>query len=122
LQQAKTWYQQVYPQNKSSLNTQSIGELYNGDLSQTFKPDWTKAEQYDRLGKHVIELPLDDAAMLGITSKTPAADGTIAYIAAKNNTISRFLVFSNDKGYQACIMTIVADSVWLNNDYANLNY
>lgn len=46
--------------NNGKLITQSTGPMH--DLSQWIKPDWQHPAGYKRLGKNVIEMPIDPGA------------------------------------------------------------
>lgn len=52
----------------------SAGETTGGDFSQIIKPDWNKGQMYERLGKQVIELPLDSVVKLGFFAKAPVIE------------------------------------------------
>jgi len=120
---AKTWYEKTYPgsQNNRLQNMATAGETTNGDFSKIIKPDWNKSLTYTRLGSHVIELPLDTAVKLGFTPEKVAGSYDINKNASKNS----FLIIGDAANYNAYLMTIVADSSYLNGNFgklANLSY
>src|SRR5471030_2993102 len=69
LNQAKEWYESTYPVagNSRMLITQNTRPASSGvfNYSQYVKPDWNYAGKYARLGKSVIEMPIDPSVMLG---------------------------------------------------------
>jgi len=69
LNQARAWYESTYPVagNSRMLITQSTRPAVNGvfNYCQYVKPDWNHASKYARLGKGVIEMPVDPSVKLG---------------------------------------------------------
>jgi len=68
--EAKSWYENAYPNRGTkgqALHTNGTAET---DISQVVKPYWQQAERYERLGKEVIEIPVDSAAKFGLALKT----------------------------------------------------
>ena len=120
--QAKSWYESNYPVSaaaKSSLAAQSIPATVKstGDLSQLIKPDWQNAAKYNRLGKSVIEMPVDPGVNFGSDIKNATANK--AYSNKKYNR-SYYLLLNDGKTYQAFIMMIMADSTYVNNNLGKL--
>ena len=122
---ARTWYEQTFPvktgnANLKTLNLNTIGESTNGDFSQIVKPDWNHASIYNRFGKQVIEMPLDSAVMLGIVPQNTATVKN-EYDFNKSYSKSSFLLLNDSKGgYEAYIMTLIADSAWVGGDFTKL--
>ncbi|MBB5396355.1 hypothetical protein [Mucilaginibacter sp. AK015] len=57
---AKSWYESTFPVTGSSNQTVHTNSTGTGfDLSQRVKPDWKHTATYARLGKDVIEMPID---------------------------------------------------------------
>jgi hypothetical protein len=114
LEEAKSWYEKNYIANSSgqALHTNSTG----ADLSQKVKPDWQHTATYARLGKDVIEMPIDPNSKFGSILKKKVNNH--AY--DKSYTRSSFLLLKSEKGYEAYIMTIVADSSYIKNNPAKL--
>jgi hypothetical protein len=58
---AKKWYENTYPagSSKGMVMANSIEKNTIPDMSQIITPDWGEADGYTRLGKNVIEIPMD---------------------------------------------------------------
>ncbi len=113
--QAKAWYESAYPVSGTTggtLITQTVGGTH--DLTQWVKPDWQHTVSYARLGKNVIEMPVDPASKFGSTLKIGNKLLNKAY------SRSYFLLLNDGKTYQAYILTILADSSYVNNDLSKL--
>jgi hypothetical protein len=112
--QAKVWYESTYPV-KSIVNgkliTQSTGSQ---DLSQWIKPDWQHSNKYKKLGKDVIEMPIDPSAKFGSAAQIGAGLTNKAY------SRSYFLLLNDGKSYTAYIMMVLADSDYVKNDTSKL--
>ena len=113
--QAKVWYENTYPMKSSTngkLTTQSTG---NQDLSQWIKPDWQRCSKYKKLGKDVIEMPIDPSSKFG----------SLAHIGGEvtNRAYSRsyFLLLNYGKSYTAYIMMVLADSDYVKNDTSKIS-
>ncbi|WP_295796841.1 hypothetical protein [Mucilaginibacter sp.] len=114
---AKAWYENTYPANGSTsgkLLTQSAGEHH--DLSQWIKPDWQHVEMYTRLGKSVIELPIEPSAKFGLTLQFGTRRVDPIY------SRSYFLLINDGQKYNAYVLTIIADSSYVNNDVSKLTH
>jgi hypothetical protein len=113
--QAKTWYESTYPVSSTKVTTQANGT--NTDLSQIIKPDWQHNASYTRFNKKVIELPLDPS------SKFNPAIKNMTTGRSSNSTYSRssFILINNGSGYDAYVMTLIADSAYLKNDLSKLD-
>ena len=119
---AKAWYESTYPVNANGgkLATQGVNSQNgNGafDYSQAIKPDWGHASTYTRLGRNVIEMPIDPSGSI-YSALAGSATGPGMY--PKENSRSSFILLSNGKGYDAYIMTILADPSYLKNDHSKL--
>jgi hypothetical protein len=115
--QAKTWYESSYPSSgstNSSLGTQSTGG--SRDLSKLIKPDWQHAASYVSNNKNVIEIPVDPAAKFISTVKIGNKALNKAY------SRSSYLLINDGKNYHAYILTIIADSAYVNNDLSKLSH
>jgi hypothetical protein len=137
--QAKSWYESTYPVSSTKVTTQANGT--NADLSQISKPDWQHNSSYTRFNKKVIELPLDPSSKFNpaIKNMTTAAaitadvaraiSGTVWAIKnmttgrSSNSAYSRssFILINNGNGYDAYVMTLIADSAYLKNDRSKLD-
>jgi hypothetical protein len=125
---AKAWYESAYPtnittgkalnlnKNTSIANYNAGGMANHFDYTRHIKPDWNHADTYARLGKDVVELPLD-----------PSSDNIAADFKAGNGVIykhqysrSSFILLKDARGYQAYVMTIIADSAYIGNDLSKL--
>ena len=113
---AKTWFEKTYPARSSgqSNHTNSTGTGF--DLSQRIKPDWQHTATYARLGKDVIEMPIDPDSKFGSILKKKVNNHTYS----KTYTRSSYLLLKGEKGYQAYIMTIVGDSSYIKGDPGKL--
>src|SRR3569833_1505920 len=114
---AKAWYESTYPANQSSsgkLLTQSTGE--RRDLSQWIKPDWLHAETYTRFGKSVIELPIEPSAKFGLTLQFGKKRVVPTF------SRSYFQLINDGLKYNAYVLTIIADSSYVNNDVRKLTH
>jgi hypothetical protein len=113
---AKTWYQSTYPVLTTSVTKLQQQNDYTGstgiDFTQLVKPDWSKGISYTRSGIKVVELPLNDSSTLLETLHTA---GT-ALPGKQKNSKTSFLVLNNNGTYSAYLMTIIADSAYLNNN------
>jgi len=114
--QAKIWYESVYPAiNTGNIRIESTGATKT-PLNALIKPNWDKAVSYTRFNKNVVELPLDTAVKLGFT-----LNKNNSFNFKKNPSKSSFLILNDGKTYTAYIMTILADSAYLQNNYNKLN-
>lgn len=113
--QAKNWYESTYPVNTNKITTQANGT--NTDLSQIIKPDWQHNSSYTRFNKKVIELPLDPSSKFNPAVKNMASGRS------SNSAYSRssFILINNGSGYDAYVMTLIADSAYLKNDLSKLD-
>jgi hypothetical protein len=112
---ARSWYESAYPVNNSDngkLVTQSTGGSY--DLSKLIKPDWQHAVTYNSDNKNVIEMPVDPAAKFVSTFKIGSKSLNKAY------SRSYYLLMNDGKEYKAYILTIIADSAYVKNDFSKL--
>jgi len=113
LNQAKEWYESTYPLAGSTrmLVTQNTRPVVssNFDFSQYIKPDWKHAKKYNRLGKNVIELPIDLSAPLASAIKNQT---TGKILNPKENSRSSFILLNDGKNYEAYVMTLLADSAY----------
>jgi len=111
--QAKSWYESTYPTG-NKLN--SLATTGNKDLSQLIKPDWQHTASYSRFNQQVIEMPVDPSVKFGSAIKNMTT-GQIT-----NNAYSRssFILLNNGTGYDAYVMTLIADSVYIKNDLSKL--
>jgi len=111
--QAKSWYESTYPTG-NKLN--SLATTGNKDLSQLIKPDWQHTASYSRFNQQVIEMPVDPSVKFASAIKNMTT-GQIT-----NNAYSRssFILLNNGTGYDAYVMTLIADSVYIKNDLSKL--
>lgn len=116
LNQAKSWYESTYPAagNTRMLITQSTRPAVNSifDFTQYIKPDWNHAKKYNRLGKNVIELPIDPSGKISSAIKN---QNTGKILNAKERSKSSFILLNDGKNYEAYIMTLLADSIYAKN-------
>ncbi|WP_162429145.1 hypothetical protein [Mucilaginibacter sp. 14171R-50] len=107
---AKTWYESTFPVTGGSNQTVHTSSTGTGfDLSQRVKPDWQHTATYARLGKDVIEMPVDPDSKFNSILKRKINNR--AY--SKSYTRSSYLLLKDGKGYKAYIMTIVGDSSYI---------
>lgn len=120
ISQTKAWYQKTYPVtvSKSDLKTQGLSSSGSNDFSQVLKPDWEQAAAYSRLNSEVVEMPLDSAAKLALVDKNVNIN---TFDFNKSYSKSSFLILNDGSNYSAYIMTIVADSSYLKNDFSKLS-
>lgn len=113
--QAKSWYESTFPVNSNKQNTQAT--TTNSDLSQLIKPDWQHNASYTRFNKPVIEIPIDPSSKFNpsIKNKTTGWSSNQAY------SRSSFILLNNGSGYDAYVMTLIADSAYLKNDLSKLD-
>lgn len=113
---AQQWYERTYPKNiqGTSLVTQSTGD--KRDMSQIIKPDWKHAVSYTRLGKKVIELPVDASVKVALTLKTNK------YVFNKAYSRSSYILIFDKQKYEAFLLTIIADSDYVKNDLGKLSH
>lgn len=114
---AKTWFEKTYPIGSNSGQTNHTNSTGTGfDLSQRIKPDWQHTATYARLGKDVIEMPIDPDSKFGSILKKKVNNHTYS----KSYTRSSYLLLKGEKGYQAYIMTIIGDSSYIKGDPGKL--
>jgi len=113
---AQRWFESTYPKNihSTSLITQSIGD--KRDLSQIIKPDWKHAVSYTRLGKKVIELPVDPSVKVALTLKTNK------WVFNKAYSRSSYVLINDKEKYNGYLLTIIADSDYVKNDPGRLSH
>jgi len=111
---AQAWYQNAYPHSSDGNVINGIGN--KADISKFTSPNWDHANTYDRLGSHVVELPLDSTHLININT----VSGTGGRY--KNNSLSRswFLILNKTGTYTAFVMTVIADSGYIKNDFKKL--
>ena len=93
ISQAKVWYESAYPVN--SANGKLVTQSLNHDLSQWIKPDWQHTANYKRLGKNVIEMPIDPGAKFSSALKIGKS------LFNKSYTRSYYLLLNDGKSYEA---------------------
>jgi hypothetical protein len=111
---AKAWYQTKYPKttkNSSQLTTLSQ-QSDKTPFSSLVGPDWDHSASYSRLGKDVIEAPLDPSSQYSFSLK------------GVNKAYSKtsLLVLSHNNKYWAYVMLIAADSTYINGDQTKLSH
>jgi hypothetical protein len=118
---ARSWYESAYPQKVggafTTLSTTTSGEPI--DLTQRIKPDWPKGLSYHRLNNDVVEIPIDASSKF--SSAFTMGDGRSRTIYNKAYSRSSFLLFKKSSGYEAYVMTIIADSSYVKSDLGKLN-
>jgi hypothetical protein len=118
---AKAWYESTYPITSGgigSLSTLSVNTASGVfDYSQHIKPDWAHSATYHRLGKSVIEIPMDPSNNIQIALKNNNT-GIFAY--TKENTKTSFIILNDGKTNQAFVMTIMANASYIAGDPAKL--
>ncbi|HEY0245875.1 MAG TPA: hypothetical protein VGC01_09955 [Mucilaginibacter sp.] len=118
---AKNWYEKTYPVitagsgTLTTLSVNSSGGVY--DYSQHIKPDWEHSVTYRRLGKSVIELPMDPSNKIQIALKN---NNTGAFAYTKENTKTSFIILNDSKTNQAFVMTIMANASYIAGDPTKL--
>jgi len=112
---AKAWYENTYPviagENGKIIAQSAGGRL---DLSQLIKPDWQHSTSYVSDNKNVIEMPVDPGSKFASTFKIGNKSLNKAY------SRSYYLLINDSKKYDAYILTIIADSSYVNNDLSKL--
>jgi len=130
INQAKAWYENTYPINSKYSISRSVVRPGNSNLnsnpqfntgfdySKFIKPDWKHAASYTRFNAGVLELPIDPSSPAIGTALSISPHGNALY----NPKYSRssFLILNDSTGYHAYIMTIIADSAYVNNDLSIL--
>ncbi len=117
--QAKTWFDNTYPVNSAdNTDLSTFGTGRGGDWSQHMRPDWQHNNSYKRLGKNVIELPLEHAENFANGFK----DGTHNKAYTKKYSKTSFLILKDDQGYSAFVMVIIADSAYVKGDMRKLSH
>jgi len=121
--QAKQWYESTYPVTttlNSKQTTQSVNQISNVpfDYTQHLKPDWQHAATYNRLGAAVIEIPLDASSDKVASDFRDMTNNKVIY--KQQYSRSTFLLLNYGTGYNAYIMTIIADSTYLKGNLSKL--
>jgi len=121
--QAKQWYESTYPVTtalNSKQTTQSVNPISNVpfDYTQHLKPDWQHAATYNRLGAAVIEIPLDASSDKVASDFRDMTNNKVIY--KQQYSRSTFLLLNYGTGYNAYIMTIIADSTYLKGNLSKL--
>jgi hypothetical protein len=118
---AKTWYESAYPVTtggSGSLSTLSVnGSTGNFDYSQHIKPDWEHNASYRRLGKSVIEMPMNPSNKFAAALKNNNT-GKVVYM--KENTKTSFIILNDGKTNEAFVMTIYAAASYIAGDPTKL--
>jgi hypothetical protein len=118
---AQAWYESTYTttvtggRNFRAFNTGTAGTT---DFSQQIKPDWKNAALYTRLGKNVVELPIDPSVSFATELNNAATNKTFSN---KKYNRSYFVLLNDGVQYKAYIMMIMADSAYVGNDFTKLN-
>jgi hypothetical protein len=110
---AKSWYDGHLSITARFHVSQGTGNT-KPSLNSLIKPNWKYAVGYTRLGKQVIEIPIDSTNLLGVSLNKN-------FNFRKNPSKSAFLILNDGKNYEAYIMTILADSSYLQNDFSKLS-
>jgi len=123
ISQAKAWYESTYPATlvaAANVKTRALNAASNGifDYTQHIKPDWVRGASYTRYNTGVVELPIDPASQKISSDFKNMTNGNVLY--NKKYSRSSFLLLYDGKGYQAYVMTIIADSAYVNNDMSKL--
>jgi len=124
ISQAKAWYESTYPGTLAStanVKTRTLNAASNGifDYTKHIKPDWARGASYTRYNTGVVELPIDPASQKISSDFKNMTNGNVLY--NKKYSRSSFLLLYDGKGYQAYVMTIIADSAYVNNDMSKLD-
>ena len=121
VEQAKAWYQSTYPvAANAGTSHQTTNSISNTafDFSQHTQPDWKHAATYAKLGKNVIEMPVDSTAQFNFSLKNIAA----ASYYDKKYTRTYFLMMNDGKNYEAYVMMVIADPAYVKNDLSKLTH
>lgn len=111
--EARAWYESKYPTTgRPDKQTQGTGKDH--DLSHWVKPDWQNTATYVRNTQSVIEMPVDPGSKFGLTMQLNKKRYNPAY------SRSYFLLLNDGAKYEAYILTIIADSAYVNNDFSKL--
>jgi len=108
---AQTWYNNTYL-NSTTVKTNGVGNTIS--FAKIIHANWQKAVKYNRFGKTVIEMPDDKSGNILPTFKSLHKAFSSKYIK------SSVLILKDNKGYSSYIMTIIADSIYLKNDFVKL--
>lgn len=118
--EAKSWYQHVYPttvSNKSSAIRNNA--LNTTELNQLISPDWQHGNAYTRFNREVIELPADPSVNFGSALMDKEKNKLLSN---KAYSKSSFILLKSDKGYDAYVMTLIADSDYINKHPEKLDH
>ena len=123
IDEAKSWYETEYPANTLTGNTIIQGTKSTGkqplDFSNRIKPDWKHFANYKRLGKDVIEMPINPEHNMGAEFKNMTS-GNVYSDKKYNRTY--FLLLKDSVGYKAYVMMIMADPAYVKDDFSKLNH
>jgi hypothetical protein len=112
--EARAWYESKYPLSGKPDDKQTQGAGNGHDLSHWVKPDWQNTATYVRNSQSVIEMPIDPNSKFGSTMQLNKKRYNPAY------SRSYFLLINDGTKYDAYILTIIADSAYVNNDFSKL--
>jgi hypothetical protein len=114
---AREWYEHSYPRKikSNAKRLSSINQPPADDLSQFIQPDWDRGASFLRDGRQVIELPLNTVTKLSVSFGSQIPDFNKSY------SKSSFIIIGQSNNYEAYLMTIVADSAYLEADFSKLN-
>ncbi|WP_158798771.1 hypothetical protein [Pedobacter sp. L105] len=122
ISQAKVWYDSLYSTsqkiNSSTLSTiKEKGVIKNYDLNQVIKPNWNNPTSYKKFGQNVIEMNIDPSNKFSSMLKNNLNNLTNTNPAYSK---SSYILVNDGSGYQAYIMTLIADSSYLKGDIKKL--
>lgn len=109
--EAKSWYQHVYPITANNNPAIRNNALNTTEINQLISPDWQYGIAYTRFNREVIELPADPSVNFGSALMDKEKNKLLSN---KAYSKSSFILLKSDKGYDAYVMTLVADSDYIN--------
>jgi hypothetical protein len=115
---AKSWYESTYLKSYDHAATLGANSMVNeADLTTKIKPYWAEASVYTKNGQDVIELPIDPSDKFYSLLKYGDDKRTLG---RKEYNRTSYLLLKNGEKYKAYLMTIIADSAYLKNDFSKL--
>jgi len=121
LSQAKQWYESNYSSSNTTTNgltTQSTSTTSAPSWDHVFSPAWAKVNTYVIDSITYFELPV--VKTNGDFAISRKDIGSAKYDFSKSMSRSSIILRKSKTGYAAYLMTIVADSSYLDGDFSKL--
>jgi hypothetical protein len=116
--EAKSWFENAYPKATNNATLQFNSPKSKKAWYEGLSPDWAKAYVYKKGNESLIELPLYNSKVAFVPFNTDSSRINLA-----NNYARTSYIISKDSlnNKRAWFMVLIADTAYINGNFAKLN-